>query len=214
MNLREFPVTYLFRVLTLCTETAAHKCFFRKGKRKKKYQERRKKLHSTVLVGSLHLHVRSGGPRPVGCEGLPGSPTLPSTADKRPGGRVPGARAETARQMASARACGLGTRRPPRVWLAGGLWELPTLPAPLVSQCLSPTIATSQVTYERELPGGRGHPLSLELRLWTSPEWTAQYPEGAQPREGAAGPQTMGPPESRRPHEHPQDCGRHLLFFK
>lgn len=98
-------------------------------------------------------------------------------------------------------------------WL-GAFGQLPTLPAPLVSQCLSPTIATSQVTCERELPGGRGHPLSLELRLWTSPEWTAQYPEGAQPREGAAGPQTMGPPESRRPREHPQDCGRHLLFFK
>nr|KAF6480859.1 hypothetical protein HJG59_010653 [Molossus molossus] len=36
VNLPEFSIMYLFWVLTLCTETAAHDCFFREKKKEKK----------------------------------------------------------------------------------------------------------------------------------------------------------------------------------
>lgn len=44
VNLPEFPIMYLFWVLTLCTETAAHGCFFTKNKNKKQWEK--KTLHS------------------------------------------------------------------------------------------------------------------------------------------------------------------------
>lgn len=45
VNLPEFPIMYLFWVLTLCTETAAHSCFFYKNKKQNKKNHSGKRRH-------------------------------------------------------------------------------------------------------------------------------------------------------------------------
>ncbi|XP_029072354.1 phosphatidylinositol 4-phosphate 5-kinase type-1 gamma isoform X1 [Monodon monoceros] len=54
VNPPEFLIMYLFGALILCTDMAAHVCFFRKRKRPKKTQNHhtmeKKKLHSTALL--------------------------------------------------------------------------------------------------------------------------------------------------------------------
>lgn len=77
VNLPEFPITYLFWVLTLCTETAAHMCFFRKRKRKKNHNRIRNSVPCTFwFFALLACMCLAEGTRPIGF------------GDLRPGGLI------------------------------------------------------------------------------------------------------------------------------
>lgn len=66
VNLSEFPITYLFWVLTLCTEMAAHMCFFKKKKKEEKHNGKRDSIPCTFFVLCCACMCLAEGTKPIG----------------------------------------------------------------------------------------------------------------------------------------------------
>ncbi|KAF6095093.1 hypothetical protein HJG60_012065 [Phyllostomus discolor] len=155
VNLPESPITYLFWVLTLRTQTTARECCF--GEKKRKEQRKKKQLHSKHFLVLCYACMRlTEGIRPICCRPLsdclqapPGSTFVSDGAPRRaeppdppwsPGHlwRPP------TQQLLLAQVCELDSC--PRGKPTGGPGVARHPADPSISQHLFPTMPSSQAT--------------------------------------------------------------------
>lgn len=82
VNLPEFSIMYLFWVLTLCTETAAHDCFFREKEKEKKTVGKEDTSFYALLVLCYACMCLAKGTRPISFGDL--RPSGPATLAENP----------------------------------------------------------------------------------------------------------------------------------